>query len=88
VNPRGGRSSNLIFGLLAFVVYNNLLNLGQSWIFVGLISFGNFLVALHGGVFLLAVMWLIKRNSNWVLRPAPRLKRPPLPVRSNNSLAA
>jgi lipopolysaccharide export system permease protein len=87
VNPRGGRSSNLIFGLLAFVVYNNLLNLGQSWIFVGLISFGNLLVALHGGVFLLAMVWLIKRNSNWVLRPAPRLRRPSLAMRHNAVVA-
>jgi lipopolysaccharide export system permease protein len=83
VNPRGGRSSNLIFGLLAFVVYNNLLNLGQSWIFVGLISFGNFLLVVHGGVFVLAMAWLIKRNANWVLRPAPRLQRPPLAIRKN-----
>ena len=81
VNPRGGRSGNLIFGLLTFVVYNNLLSLGQSWIFVGLISFGNFLLLVHGGVFVLAMAWLVKRNSNWVLRPAPRLRHPPLPVR-------
>jgi lipopolysaccharide export system permease protein len=87
VNPRGGRSSNLIFGLLAFVVYNNLLNLGQSWIFLGLISFSTFLIVVHGGVFLLAVAWLIKRNSNWVLRPAPRLQRPPLAVRKNAGFA-
>jgi lipopolysaccharide export system permease protein len=87
VNPRGGRSSNLIFGLLAFVVYNNLLNLGQSWIFLGLISFSSFLLAVHGGVFVLAITWLIKRNANWVLRPAPRLQRPPLAVRHNASVA-
>ena len=87
VNPRGGRSSNLIFGLLAFVVYNNMLNLGQSWISLGLVSFSNFLIVLHGGVFLSAMAWLVKRNSNWVLRPAPRLQRPPLAVR-NNALVA
>jgi lipopolysaccharide export system permease protein len=87
VNPRGGRSSNLIFGLLAFVVYNNLLNLGQSWIFVGLISFGNLLIALHGGVFVVAMVWLIKRNANWVLRPAPRVPRPPLAMRHNALMA-
>ena len=29
VNPRGGRSGNIIFVLLTFIVYNNLLNLGQ-----------------------------------------------------------
>ena len=87
VNPRGGRSSSLIFGLLTFVVYNNMLNLGQSWIFVGLISFSNFLIALHGGVFLLAMGWLLKRNSNWVLRPAPRVQRSPLGVRNSTLVA-
>ena len=87
VNPRGGRSGNLIFVLLAFLVYNNLLNLGQSWIFEGLISFGNFLVLLHGGVFVLATAWLIKRNSNWVMRPAPRLQREALPVRRSGFTA-
>ena len=50
VNPRGGRSGNMILVLLTFVVYNNLLNLGQNWIFVGLVSFNHFLLALHGGV--------------------------------------
>ena len=68
VNPRAGRSGNLIFVLLAFVVYNNLLNLGQTWIFVGLISFGTLLVALHGGVLALTLAWLFKRNSNWLPR--------------------
>ncbi len=70
VNPRGGRSSNMIFVLLTFVVYNNLVNLGQSWIFVGLISFANLLLLLHGGVLLLGLGWLAKRHFNWVLRPA------------------
>ncbi len=68
VNPRGGRSGNLIFVLLTFVVYNNLLNLGQTWIYVGLVSFPVLLIALHGGVLLLSLAWLWKRNANWVLR--------------------
>jgi lipopolysaccharide export system permease protein len=72
VNPRGGRSGNLIFVLLTFVVYYNLVNLGQSWIFGGAISFGGFLVSLHGGVLLLGLLWLAKRNTNWTLRAAFR----------------
>ena len=72
VNPRGGRSGNLIFVLLTFVVYNNLVNLGQSWIFSGSISFGVLLVSLHGGVFLMALLWLTKRHTNWTLRSALR----------------
>jgi len=72
VNPRGGRSGNLIFVLLTFVVYNNLVNLGQSWIFGGSISFGGLLLWLHGGVLLLGLLWLAKRNGNWTLRSAFR----------------
>jgi len=85
VNPRGGRSGNLIFVLLTFVVYNNLLNLGQGWIFLGLIGFGNFLLALHGGVLLVGLGWLAKRHFNWILRLAPRVRRTPLAVRVNGS---
>lgn len=72
VNPRGGRSGNIIFVLLTFLVYNNLLNLGQSWIFLGRIGFGHLLLLLHGSVLCLALIWLAKRNNNWTLRSALR----------------
>ena len=79
VNPRGGRSGNLTFVVLTFLVYNNLVNLGQSWIFGGLISFGGLLVLLHGGVMLLGLLWLAKRNANWTLHAALRSRN-----RTNN----
>jgi lipopolysaccharide export system permease protein len=75
VNPRGGRSLNLTFAVLAFVVYNNLINLGQSWISSGVVNFGNFFMLTHGGVLLLAVAWLLKRNANWTLKAALRRTR-------------
>ena len=83
VNPRGGRSLNLTFALLAFVVYNNLINLGQSWISAGVVNFGNFFMLTHGGVLLLALVWLLKRNANWTLKAALRTarRRPSLPER-------
>ncbi|QJC56435.1 Lipopolysaccharide export system permease protein LptF [Polaromonas vacuolata] len=73
VNPRGGRSGNMIFVLLTFIVYNNLLNLGQNWIYSGLVSFGGFLITLHGGVLLLGLAWLAKRHSNWTLKSMLRM---------------
>ena len=76
VNPRGGRSGNMVFVVLTFLVYNNLVNLGQSWVFGGSISFGGLLLGLHGGVLLLGVLWLSKRNNNWTLRAALRLQAP------------
>ncbi len=70
VNPRAGRSGNLIFVLFTFVVYHNLLNLGQSWISVGVADFATFLLALHGGTLLLALAWLSKRHLNWTFKLA------------------
>jgi lipopolysaccharide export system permease protein len=73
VNPRAGRSGNLVFALFAFVVYYNLLNLGQSWVSSGQAGFGAFLLALHGGVLAGALLWLAKQHNNWTLRRfAPR----------------
>ena len=68
VNPRVGRSGNLVFSMFAFVVYFNLLNLGQNWIASGQVGFSEFLLGLHGGVFLLALLWLAHRHNNWDLR--------------------
>ena len=82
VNPRGGRSGNLVFVVLTFLVYNNLVNLGQSWVYGGVISFGGLLLVLHGGVFGLGLLWLGKRNNNWTLRSLLRLR--PVPTTQGN----
>ena len=65
VNPRVGRSGNLVFSMFAFVIYFNLLNLGQNWIASGQVSFGMYLLVLHGGVFALGLLWLAQRHNNW-----------------------
>jgi len=72
VNPRAGRSGNLVFALFAFVVYYNLLNLGQSWIGAGRVGFIGFMLGLHGGALAIALLWLGKQHNNWAL---PRLRR-------------
>ncbi len=74
VNPRAGRSGNLVFALFAFVVYFNLLNLGQSWVSAGRAGFGAFLFGLHGGVLAVGALWLAKQHNNWTLREL--LRRP------------
>jgi lipopolysaccharide export system permease protein len=75
VNPRATRTGNLLFALFAFVIYYNLLNLGQSWIASGRASFAGFMVGLHGGVFACALLWLLKQHHNW--RLIPRWRRTP-----------
>ncbi|MDM0013364.1 LPS export ABC transporter permease LptF [Variovorax sp. J22P168] len=67
VNPRVSRSGNLLFALFAFVVYFNLLNLGQNWIASGRFSMLGFMALLHGGMLLLGLLWLGKRQFNWAL---------------------
>ena len=68
VNPRAGRSGNLVFALFAFVIYYNLLNMGQSWITSGRAGFGVFMLGLHGGVALLGLFWLAKQHNGWAVR--------------------
>ena len=76
VNPRVGRSAGLVFALFAFASYYNLLTVGESWIRNGRIGFVPYVLLLHGGIFLLAMGWLLARHNGWFigrpLRPARR----------------
>ena len=54
-NPRRAGNWNLLFALLAFVVYFNLINLAQAWVASGRASIGAMLIAEHGGMLALAL---------------------------------
>jgi lipopolysaccharide export system permease protein len=69
VNPRVGRTANLGFAFMAFIVYFNLLILGKSWIESGQVQFGVYLLSLHGGALAIGLLWLAKRHNNWGWRP-------------------
>ncbi len=64
-NPRAGRGYSLVFALLSFVVYYNLLNIGFGWVSSGKVGFTNFMLGLHGGMLLATSLWLLARNNNW-----------------------
>lgn len=64
VNPRMGRSGNLVFALFTFVLYYNLLSFGQNMIASGRLGFAPVMLGLHGGVFVLALLWLTKMHHN------------------------
>ena len=73
VNPRVGRSYHLGLALFIFIAYYNMVNVGQSWISTGRWSVASFMLTLHGGVFVLAVLWIAARhfNASWrFLMPA------------------
>lgn len=63
--PRRGRTASLMFALLVFIVYFNLINLGQAWVASGRINVWAFLVLLHGGVLALSLLWLAARHLQW-----------------------
>jgi lipopolysaccharide export system permease protein len=68
VNPRAGRSYHLGMALFVFITYYNMINVGQTWIRTGRVDFASFMLAVHGGVFLMAMLWLAIRHANWSWR--------------------
>ncbi len=65
VNPRVGKAANIGLAFMAFVLYFNLLGLGKSWIETGQVTVSVYLLAVHGGAFLLSTLWLLKRHNAW-----------------------
>ncbi|MEO5696831.1 MAG: LPS export ABC transporter permease LptF, partial [Burkholderiaceae bacterium] len=57
-NPRRASNWNLLFALLSFVVYYNLINLSQAWVAGGKLGMGTALVVTHGAAFLIALALL------------------------------
>ncbi len=80
VNPRARRSTDLLFPLFAFMLYYNLLNLGQSWIATERAPFGFIVLTLHGGALALSLVWLLKSHNSWhwrmPRRNGPRERKP------------
>lgn len=68
VNPRASRSGNLLLALFTFIVYYNLLTVGQSWVGSGRIGLMSFLGLLHGSTLVLAGLLLTARHYHWSLR--------------------
>ncbi|WP_082938534.1 LPS export ABC transporter permease LptF [Mitsuaria sp. 7] len=62
-NPRRASNWNLLFALLAFIVYFNLINLTQTWVVAGKMKLGPALLALHGGAFLVTLLLLLWREQ-------------------------
>jgi lipopolysaccharide export system permease protein len=74
-NPRRPSNWNLVFALLAFVTYFNLINLSQAWVGSGRQALWPTMLVLHGGMFLLAWCLILyrERAAVWRLWPARRV---------------
>lgn len=73
VDPRSGRSSNLMLALLIYIVYNNLLSIMQAWLAQGKVSPIIGLWPVHA-CFLLLTFWMFYRRL-FQLPFLPRLWR-------------
>lgn len=69
-NPRRASNWNLLFALLAFIVYFNLINLSQSWVGNGRVTLPRALITVHGSALFLAlvVIWLRDNANRFCLR--------------------
>ena len=54
-NPRRAGNWNLLFAVLSFFVYYNVINLTQAWISSGKLGLGTALLVAHGGALLVAL---------------------------------
>lgn len=77
-NPRRASNWNLLFALLAFIVYFNLINLSQTWVSGGKVPLFPALAVLHGGAFVITLSLLAWRDMGNRLR-APWRREPPAP---------
>ena len=73
VNPRLGRSGDILIAGLVGLLYMNLMNLSRAWIANGKLSFGVGVWAIHGLVALLTFFLLMRRLRVKAPRNSPRL---------------
>jgi lipopolysaccharide export system permease protein len=61
VNPRAGRTNNLIFAILTYMIYSNLISISQAWVSQGRLSFGIGVWLVHLAMFGLLLLLFSRR---------------------------
>ena len=61
VNPRAGRSANLLFALFTYIVYSNLLSISQAGVAQGRLAFGVGWWIVHAAMVVLLVVMFARR---------------------------
>jgi lipopolysaccharide export system permease protein len=68
VNPRGGRSMNLMLALLVYVVYSNCMSMVQAWVVQGRVGIVTGMLGLHALMLVLLCLLLYWRVAVFSLR--------------------
>ena len=61
VNPRASRSLNLVFALLTYMFYVNLISIAQAWVAQGRMEFAHGWWAVHAGMLAVFMGLMVKR---------------------------
>lgn len=79
INPRVGRSVNLLGALLLYILYSNLISVAQAWVAQGRLSFAVGVWVVHAAMLVLIVwlFWLRVRLPRRSLFSWLRLRRSP-----------
>ena len=75
INPRSGRSANIIMALLLFVIYNNLLGVSHSIVSIGNTKIWYGLWPVHAAFATITIYLLYRRTQNLPLLPKMIYKR-------------
>jgi lipopolysaccharide export system permease protein len=76
VNPRAGRSLNLILALVLYMLYNNMISVTNSWVGQGKLSPGVGLWGIHAAMLVITVLMFYRRMKLFSLRRVLANKRP------------
>jgi lipopolysaccharide export system permease protein len=63
VNPRAGRTNNLVVALLTYMLYSNLLSVSQAWVAQGRLRFEVGWWLVHLAMFIVLVLLFLRRQS-------------------------
>jgi lipopolysaccharide export system permease protein len=68
VNPRGGRSVNLILALLIYVVYSNCMSMVQAWVVQGRVGVAAGILSVHAAMLVLLAALFYRRVAVFSLK--------------------
>jgi lipopolysaccharide export system permease protein len=63
VNPRAGRSLNLILALVLYMLYNNMISVSNAWVGQGKISPGAGLFGIHSAMLVITALMFYRRMA-------------------------